>query len=177
VSDGSHPGPEQKGGEKDKGQVSRSRFVVAGGDGSELLEATEAAFDDIASRVGSGVEAWRTTGPMRPMTAMVGPLGQDMLEFAMPEPAAIARITVAPVGQHPVGPRPRAAPTHTCHADAAKHGRELGRVIGLSTRQHHRQRTPAAIAGQMQLCTQATSAVPERLVGGEAPLFRAPAAC
>src|ERR671939_188936 len=98
MSDGSQTGPEQQGGEKDQAEVGGGSFVVAGGDGAELLEAADAALDDIAPHVDAGVEAGRAAGPMGAPLPVVGALGQGVRQLAGAQPAPVAGVAVAAVG-------------------------------------------------------------------------------
>lgn len=85
---GRFPEPEDERGEADAGLVAVGEFVEAGGDRAELLEAVEAAFDDVAGLVEVAVEGrWSAAGPAapHPVGLLVRPFGNDGSDAPAPQ--------------------------------------------------------------------------------------------
>lgn len=76
------------------------QLVVAGGDGSPLLESVEAAFDDVASSVDVGVKGgWSAASGAAsvPQVDLVDPLGTGVSDAAAPQCLPSRGVGVRPV--------------------------------------------------------------------------------
>ena len=162
-------------------------LLVAGSQPTPLLKPIDAAFDHIAARIDHLVEGERTTWPSRPLRELIAPLRNEVRDLAPSQHLATARVAVAFVSNEPIGTRPWASSSaRSWDADAVQDGLQLGIVMALSRRDHDRERSPFAVAGQMHLARQPAATASEALVGGMAdPFFssarlgrrRAPLAC
>jgi hypothetical protein len=98
---------------------------------------------------------------------LVTPLWDRMLDQALAQPAATARITVASVGDEAIGARPwTSPPTGARNANALQDRLELRAVVALSWGDHDRERSSASVTGEMELRRQPATAAPQSLVGG-----------
>src|SRR3712207_3984114 len=124
--------PEHQGGDDHDGAVVGGPLLEAGGDRPPLLESPEAAFDHVAAPVRIPVECQLAARPVVATGALVGPLWDGVGDAAPPQHSPGGRMTVAFVGQEPIGPLARpAAPARPGDADSVEHRHELWVVAPL----------------------------------------------
>ena len=143
------------------------KLLIAGGNGTVLLEPIDQAFDAVALAVGGPVEA--------DPAPRLGCAARD--DRADPPPAQIGahRLPgVALVGDHPIGAQAGASPAGAGHRPALQQRRHLRRLMPLPGGQDSADRLAAAFGAQMDFGREPAPGAPEGLI--TAP-FLAPAAC
>src|SRR3954469_24709861 len=150
-----------------EGAVALGALVVAGGQGAELLAATNQVLHPVAQPVARSIEG---AAP-----ALVG-LARD----GDPDAAAAAHLAdgptaVALVAGYALGAHARPPAAGPPHRALGQQLREHRRLVGLAGREPHGHRLPAALGAEMDLGGEAALAAAERLLRGVPPF--APAAC
>ncbi|GAB2985545.1 hypothetical protein GCM10027184_41890 [Saccharothrix stipae] len=100
-----------------------------GGDGTELLEPVEAAFDHVAAFVGGAVEGrWASAGPAasQPVGLLVAAFGDGGRDAASAQMGADGAAGVALVRDHPA--RPRGGPPRSGSVEPDT-GHDLGDMV------------------------------------------------
>jgi hypothetical protein len=98
---------------------------------------------------------------------LIGALGNGVRDVSATEQPTAARVAVAFVGDEAIRPRARASPsTGPWYPDAVQHRSQLRTVVPLARRDHDRERSALAIAGQMKLGRQPSAAAAKPLIGG-----------
>jgi hypothetical protein len=165
--------PEDDGGQDNHCPIIDGSLLVAGGHAPPLFEPINAALDHIAPRIGRLVKDEWTTRSSGPMGALIAALWNRVFDLPPAEQASTARIAIALVGDDAIWAPPRApASARSRNADSLQDRLQLGTVMSLSWRDHHRKRASLAVAGQVELGRQPAAAAAEPLVGGVLdPLF------
>src|SRR4051795_139678 len=150
-----------------EGAVALGALVVAGGQGAELLAATDQVLHAVAPPVERPIK--------RAAAALVG-LARD----GRPDAAAATRLAngptaVALIAGHAPGSHPGSPPSGPPHRALGQQLGEHRRLVGLAGREHHGHRLAAALGAEMDLGGEAPLAVAERLLRWVPPF--APAAC
>src|SRR5215207_9328248 len=153
--------------------VAKGEFVVAGGEGPELLEAVEEPLDQVALAVGGAVEPR--------VRAFRGAGGNDGRDATPPQRAPHGAAAVALVTGHARRPQPWPPTTRTRNRRLLHEGGQRQVLMPLARRQHDRQRFATALGTGVEFGAEAAATPAKRLVGrrlrGAAPPFLAPAAC
>jgi hypothetical protein len=105
---------------------------------SELVQPGEAALHDPA--LGA-----------QPRAVLFATSGDQGLDAASPELAAVLVEVIAPVGEQPIGAPARAAHPAGDRDDAIDQGQELGDVVAVPAGQGDRQRQPTGVGQQVVL--------------------------
>jgi len=149
------------------GEVAGCAFVVARGDGTEMLETTEETFNQVALFVDFSIV--RATAPL------VGLPRDGQLDAAPPQEGAKYTRSIGLVGSEPFGTQSGAsAPTSL--DPALPHELFSHRAVMLLSRgQQQREGSASSIDTGMDFARQSTSTSSEPFVF--TPAFFAPAAC
>ena len=181
--------PDCDGGNDDFGSVVGDAFGVAGGEATELFQAVEAAFDDVALLVDGGVEArWPAAGWTSGLAAgdLVGPFRAGEADPETSHRPAGRGVRVRLVSDHPAGPASWSAAPGRADADLIEQRQQLRVVTGLAWGDQDRHRPAAAVHGEVDLGGQPAPRASEPFAldrkvldpgGAGTPFFRAPAAC
>src|SRR5215210_8731696 len=150
-----------------EGVVALGALVVAGGQGAELLAATNQVLHAVAPPVERPIK--------RAAAALVG-LARD----GRPDAATAARLADGPtavafVAGHALGAHARPPAAGPPHRALRQQLREHRRLVRLAGREHQSQRLAAALGAEMDLGGEAALAAAERLLRRVPPF--APAAC
>jgi hypothetical protein len=165
LSDESRVEPDDDGSDHDHRPIVGGALFVAGSQAPPLLEAVDAALDHVAACVGRLVEGERATWPFVASHPLIAALGNGVRDVPLAQEPPTARVAVAFVSDDAIRPSARPSPpTGAGHADALKHGCQLGAVMALSWGDHDRERPSRAVAGQMELGRQPAAAAPEPFV-------------
>src|SRR5947209_1020165 len=109
--------PEHEAGQDHEGTIIDGAFVVAGGERAELLQAADAALDDIAPTIRLMVEGRLASRVVRPSFTLVPALRNSVPNAPATQHASGTQVAVALVGKQPDGsPAHRSRPTWFRHA-------------------------------------------------------------
>lgn len=178
---------------KDNGRQDEHRAVIerplliTRSQAAPLLEPIDAALDDVATGIDGCVEDERTPRARCPLGSLVTPLGNGVFDLSLAQHAPTARIAIALVGDEPkrAGAWPSSS-TRAWDANAVQYRPQLRAVMALAWCDDDRERPSLAVAGEVQLGRQPSTAPSQSLVGRVLdPLFtsawlgrrRAPLAC